>query len=74
MNNEIRILEILEEINSKLSNPTDEWMDMNTASEYSSVSKQTIRRAFRKAKLKVSDKTGKRLFKKADIDKWLRGK
>ena len=47
---------------------------MNTASEYSSVSKQTIRRAFRKAELKVSDKTGKRLFKKADIDKWLRGK
>jgi len=74
MINEIRIIEILKEIMSQLPIKADNWMDIETASEYAAVSPQTIRRAFKRDELRVSVKTGKRLFKKADIDRWLQSK
>jgi excisionase family DNA binding protein len=74
MINEIRILEILKEIMSQLPIKADNWMDIEAASEYAAVSPQTLRRAFTRGELRVSDKTGKRLFKKADVDRWLRDK
>ncbi len=74
MINEIRIIEILKEIMSRLPIKAENWMDIETASEYAAVSPQTIRRAFKRGELRVSVKTGKRLFKKADIDMWLRSK
>ena len=52
------------------SNP-DNWMTLKDVCKYTQLSEPTIRRYIRKGKLKVSRKTGKLLFKMADIDRWL---
>ena len=49
----------------------DNWMTLKDVCEYTQLSEPTIRRYTRKGTLKVSRKTGKLLFKMADIDRWL---
>ena len=50
---------------------TDRWMDMKEACRYNSLSHSTIRRSIQKGTLKASHSTGRYLFKKSDIDRWL---
>ena len=49
------------------------WMDIKEACKYASVSDSTLRRAVRKGTLKVSKRTGKLLFKREWLNKWLVG-
>lgn len=57
----------------KNNNIKDKWMDIQEASEYTGLSKSTIRRAIQKGQLKCSKSTGKLLFKRVAIDNWLEG-
>lgn len=71
---DILILEKLNEIADNLKNMlTDEWMNIKETCKYASISDSTIRRAIRKGNLKASQQTGRLLFKKTDVDKWLKG-
>ena len=54
-----------------LTNNQDTWMSIKDAVQYTKLSDSTIRRAIKKGCLKVSKKTGKNLFQKSWIDKWL---
>ena len=54
-----------------LKNNQDEWMCMKDVIQYTKCSDSTIRRAIKKGCLMVSKKTGKNLFQKSWIDKWL---
>ena len=69
---EIRIIEMLEELKSLIiTNHHNKWMNINEICNYTSVSESTIRRAVRRGTLKASTSTGRLLFKKSNVDKWL---
>lgn len=66
------LLEKLDEIKSILTGRTnDKWLKIDEVCRYSSISDSTIRRAVRKGTLKASTSTGRLLFKKSNVDKWL---
>ncbi len=66
------ILEKLDEIKSLLVKKVEtHYLDMRQVENYTSLSQSTIRRAIQKGELKCSNKTGKLLFKKSALDKWL---
>ena len=68
------LLEKLDEIKSILKGRTnDKWLKIDEVCKYSSISDSTIRRAVRRGTLKASTSTGRLLFKKSDVDRWLRG-
>ena len=70
------VLEKLDDLQEGLRSArikVDAWMDINEACDYTNVSDSTFRRAVRKGELKVSKKTGKLLFRKSSIDRWLNG-
>ena len=72
---EYRILETLEELKSLIkTNHHNKWMNIREVCEYTSVSESTIRRAIKTGVLKVSNQTGKLLFKRINVDKWIGGK
>ena len=72
---EYRILETLEELKSLIkTNYHNKWMNIREVCEYTSVSESTIRRAIKRGVLKVSNQTGKLLFKRINVDKWIGGK
>lgn len=67
-----RILEELNEIKSLITKNTNKkYLDMRQLIEYTSLSGSTIRRAINKGVLRASKKTGKLLFTKQDIHRWL---
>ena len=71
---EYLLLEKLDEIKSILTGKTnDKWLKIDEVCKYSSISDSTIRRAVRRGTLKASTSTGRLLFKKSDVDRWLRG-
>ncbi len=72
---EYRIVELLKEIKGLLvgQEKKDKWVDIKEASEYCSVSSQTLRRNVDSKRLKASKKLGKMLFKKSDLEQWLNG-
>ena len=51
----------------------DEWLNISQAAQYAKLSEQTIRRYVRFGALKVSKKTGRLLFQKSNLDRWLNG-
>ena len=51
----------------------DEWLTINEVSHYTKLSEPTIRRYIKTGRLKASKETGRLLFKKSNIDKWLNG-
>ena len=51
----------------------DDWLTITEAAQYSKLSEPTIRRYINAGKLKVSKITGRLLFKRSDIDRWLNG-
>ena len=70
-----RIIEMLQEIKLLLAGKiNDKWLKIDEVSKYASLSESTLRRAMRKGTLKASQVTGRLLFKKSNIDKWLNKK
>jgi len=47
-------------------------MDINGVAKYSSMSKTAIRNASKLGLLKYNDSQGKHLFKKSDVERWLK--
>lgn len=71
---EIRIMEMLTEMKEMIQgNISDKWMNMKDVCNYTSVSESTIRRAVKRGTLKSSQQTGRLLFKRTDVDNWLKG-
>ena len=70
---EIRIIEKLNEILGLLKGKAvpDGWMDIGQVSEYSSMSRSSVRRACQDSRLKYSDSQGKFLFRKSDVESWI---
>ena len=69
---EYLLLEKLDVIKSILTGRTnDKWLKIDEVCKYSSISDSTIRRAVRRGTLKASTSTGRLLFKKSNVDKWL---
>ena len=54
-----------------LKNNHDEWLCMKDVIQYTKLSDSTIGRAIKKGCLKVSKRTGKNLFRKEWIDRFL---
>lgn len=55
------------------NNLSDRWLSTKEVCKYSSCSVSTIYRSIQKGVLQVSKKTGKNLYKKSWIDRWLDG-
>ena len=72
--NKIIIQEMFREIlkNIKKDRP-DEWLNISQAAQWVKLSPQTLRRYARLGSLKVSKKTGRLLFQKSNLDRWLNG-
>ena len=51
----------------------DEWLNISQAAQYAKLSEQTIRRYVKLGALKASKKTGRLLFQKSNLDRWLNG-
>ena len=74
MNNTIPIKEQLDRIEKKLDgNYADPFLSIKQVADYSALSPSTIRRAMQRGNLKCSKSTGKLLFKKSDVERWLNG-
>tara|TARA_Y100000593_G_scaffold94525_1_gene194021 strand:- start:1180 stop:1401 length:222 start_codon:yes stop_codon:yes gene_type:complete len=72
---EYRILELLKDIKNDINNKPkeDKWLDITQASNYTNLSKSTLRRYIKDGKLKASNKLGKTLFKQSELENWLNG-
>ena len=71
---ESTIIELLSEIKTNTDNKTSsKWLNIKKASQYTSVSESTLRRAVKSGTLRVSKVSGKLLFKIEDLDGWLNG-
>jgi len=71
---ELRIIEKLDHILKLLKGESveDGYMDINGVAKYSSMSKTAIRNASKLGLLKYNDSQGKHLFKKSDVERWLK--
>ena len=70
---ELRVLEKLDQILQYLrgKSPKDGWMDIKQVINYSSMSRSSIFRSCHEGRLKYSDRHGKFLFRKSDVEAWL---
>ena len=70
---EFRIIEKLDHILKLLKGEQieDGYMDIGQVSEYSSLSRSSIRRSCQEGRLKYSDSHGKFLFLKSDVESWI---
>ncbi len=71
---EYRVIELLKEIKAILQgkSASDKWMDISQVCEYSSLSRSSVMRSCANSRLKHSKSHGKLLFKKSDVERWLR--
>ncbi len=70
----IPLIERLDKIESLIKKTTtnkSKLMTLKDVADYSSLSQVSVRRAIQKGTLKPFKDTGKKLFKKDDIDRWL---
>ena len=68
-------MERLETLATKIDDKLgDRWFNTKEASQYSGLSYKTIHRAIRSGSLKVSQTTGKNLFRKSWLDRWIEGR
>ena len=74
-NNElIPIQEQLDRIEKKLNGKySDPFLSLKQVSELTSLSTSTLRRAIRKGYLKCAKNSGKLLFKRSNVERWLNG-
>ena len=71
---EYQMKDVLDELKSIVQKKSSNiWMDIGDAVDYTKLSESTIRRAVIKGELKVSKRTGKLLFKREWLNKWLVG-
>ena len=74
MMTEFVIIEKLDEILSVLKKRgNNRWLNIQEVKNYTGLSYSTIRRAVHRGVLKVSNSTGKLLFKTSDVNRWLNG-
>ena len=68
------IIDIIEEVKAvnKLESK-NKWIGINQACDYTSLSHSTLRRAVKMGVLNASKRTGKILFTKLNLDRWLNG-
>ena len=75
MENNLAVMEKLDSLVEKIDNKLgDRWLTTREASQYSGLSYKTIHRAICKGVLKVSQTTGKNLFRKSWLDRWIEGR
>tara|TARA_Y100000590_G_C15610532_1_gene973645 strand:+ start:1140 stop:1376 length:237 start_codon:yes stop_codon:yes gene_type:complete len=68
------VLERLDRIESSMDkNQTPKLMTIKDLVQYSRLSEATIRRHIMRGSLKPFKKDGKKLFRKVDVDNWLKG-
>ena len=72
---EYRIIELLKDIKGLIvgQEKSDRWMDIKEASEYSAISKTTLRRNIKEGHLQASNRLGKTLIKQSHIEAFLNG-
>ena len=71
----IRLLEIIDNIEAIVTGQAkihEPLMTLKDVSTYAKVCEATIRRALAKGTLKPLKATGKKLFRRVDVDRWLR--
>lgn len=70
---EYRILELLKDIKGLITKQPkeDKWLDIHQASNYTSLSKSTLRRYVKDGKVKASNNLGKTLFRKTELENFL---
>jgi len=67
------IIEKLDKIEKRMIQG-DKWLNTRAVCRYTGLSVNTIRRGVDSGKLKRSTVTGKNLYFKSDVDRWLRSK
>ena len=68
------ILERLGTIENKIDGKLSEsWMPTRKVCEYTGLSVSTIQRGINSGSLKVHQGTGKNMFRRADVDRWIQG-
>lgn len=73
MENTFLIIESLDEIKTLLKDKiADRWYDIDEASAYLHLSRSTIYRRIKTGEIKASKKAGKLLFKRSDLDNFLK--
>ena len=71
----LAIKEQLERIDEKIDKKiSDRWLTTREVCKYTGLSNQTVFRAIQKGSLKVSQGTGKNLFRRSWVDRWVEGK
>ena len=69
------VLERLDRIEKKMDKKlSDKWMNTKEVAIYTTLSIQTIHRGIRKGELKVAKGTGKNLFKRSWVDRWVQNR
>lgn len=70
---EDRVISLIKDIQNLLTDKKieDKWMGINKASKYCAVSCATLRRNIKQNNLKASKVTGKLLFKRSELERWL---
>ena len=75
MNDLLAIKDQLDRIDEKIDKKiSDRWLTTREVCNYTGLSNQTVFRAIRKGNLKVSQGTGKNLFRRSWVDRWVEGK
>ena len=67
----IERLDKIEYLIKQSSSSRSKLMTIKDVAEYSSMAEITIRRSIQKGNLKPFKDTGKKLFRKDDVDRWL---
>lgn len=68
------VIEELNDIKRIIEGKTgNQWLNIDEACKYSSLSRSTLLRYIKRGELKASHRTGRLLFKLNDIDRWLNG-
>jgi len=74
VNMNMRVIELLNDIKALIQEKSaNHWMDIKETSQYTAVSSSTLRRAVKRGELRASHRTGKLLFRIANVDRWLNG-
>ena len=69
-----KILEEIRDLKSLVYGKLAErWLSITDVTQYTALSDSTIRRAVKRGELKCSRRTGKLMFKKSDVERWLNG-
>ena len=51
----------------------NKWLTISEVVQYTKIGEQTLRKYVKSNQLKASKETGRLLFKRSDVDRWLNG-